>query len=197
MQNFIKKKLTTFFFIIIFFSGLLVVKNYGISYDELEYRQQGFVILNHISGKIFPEKTKKIKKERDIKYPSPEEYMGDVKNNFKIHHTIFAALEFIILKNSEKKNVFLMRHYLNFIMSMCMVFLFYKILSLNFNKSISIIGSSFFLLNPKIYPDFFYNPNDIWFTFFLLISIYFSFVFFKKKKIKLFFIFANFCIISS
>ena len=48
--------------------GFSITKDYGISYDELEYRQQGFIVLNHIGEKIFPEKTAKIKEERDLKY---------------------------------------------------------------------------------------------------------------------------------
>ena len=40
-------------------TGISITKDYGISYDELEYRQQGFVVLNYIGEKLFPEKTKK------------------------------------------------------------------------------------------------------------------------------------------
>ena len=86
--------------------GILTVKNYGISYDELEYRQQGFIVINSIAEKFFPKKSKLIKEEREIKYPTPKEYMSKIKNNFKINHTIFAALEFIFLKDSEKKDVY-------------------------------------------------------------------------------------------
>ena len=177
-----------FLILILLVIGILTVKNYGISYDELEYRQQGFVVLNDIAERFFPKKSKLIKEEREIKYPTPKEYMGNIKNNFKIHHTIFAALEFIFLKDSEKKDVYLMRHYLNFLMSMLMIIFFYKTLRLNFSREISMIGSAFFLINPRIYPDFFYNPNDIWFSFFLVLCIYNSLIFFKKKSLIYFLI---------
>ena len=182
------KKIINLLFITFLIQGFLSVKDYGISYDELEYRQQGFIVLNHIAKKIFPEKTKLIQEERGLKYPTPKEYMGDIKNNFKIQHTIFAALEFIFLKDSEKKNIYLMRHYINFLMSMTMVVFFYKILRLNFSREISTIGAAFFLINPKIYPDFFYNPNDLWFTFFLVLSLYVCLIFFKKKQLIFFLI---------
>jgi len=182
------KTVINFFFIAFLIQGFLSVKNFGISYDELEYRQQGFVVLNDIAERFFPKKSKLIKKEREIKYPTPTEYMGNIKNNFKIQHTIFSALEFIFLKDSEKKNVYLMRHYINFLMSMLMIIFFYKTLRLNFSREISMIGSAFFLINPKIYPDFFYNPNDIWFSFFLVLCIYNSLIFFKKKSLMYFLI---------
>ena len=69
------KTVINFFFIAFLIQGFLSVKNFGISYDELEYRQQGFVVLNDIAERFFPKKSKLIKKEREIKYPTPTEYM--------------------------------------------------------------------------------------------------------------------------
>ena len=69
-----------------------------------------------------------------------------------------------------------------------MIIFFYKTLRLNFSREISMIGSAFFLINPRIYPDFFYNPNDIWFSFFLVLCIYNSLIFFKKKSLIYFLI---------
>lgn len=90
----LNKKITKLFIqailVIFFIIGIISAKNYGISYDELEYRQQGFIVLNHIAKKIFPKKTAQIKKERNLNYPSFDEYFGDIKNNFKIQHTIYA-----------------------------------------------------------------------------------------------------------
>ena len=55
-----KKKFQVLFFLIFLISGLFTVKDYGISYDELEYRQQGFIVLNYLGKKFFPDKTRKI-----------------------------------------------------------------------------------------------------------------------------------------
>jgi hypothetical protein len=74
------------------------------------------------------------------------------------------------------------------LMSSIMIIFFYKLLRLNFNRSISLLGSTLFFFNPKIFPDFIYNPNDIWFTFFLTICLYFGLYFIKKKKIKYFYL---------
>ena len=178
-----KKKFQILFFLIFLISGFFTVKDYGISYDELEYRQQGFIVLNYLGKKFFPDKTEKIKTNRSLVYPTFDEYLGEVKNNFKIHHTFFAALEFALLKNTEKKNVYLMRHYMNFIMSIFMTIFFYKLVRLSFSREISLIGAAILILNPKIFPDYIYNPNDIWFSFFLIISIYCCVKFFKKNKL--------------
>ena len=46
---------------------------------------------------------------------SAEEYFGDVKNNFKIQHTVYSLIEYIFIKEApEKKDIYILRHYLNF-----------------------------------------------------------------------------------
>lgn len=175
-------QITLLFFFII---GILSVKNYGISYDELEYRQQGFIVLNHIAKKIFPKKTAQIKKERNLNYPSFDEYFGDIKNNFKIQHTIYAIVEYIFQKNElEKKNIYLLRHYLNFLFFFVSVIYFYKTLRLLFSREESLIGMIFYFLMPRIFANSFYNPNDIFFLIFILINFYYAVLYLKKGKTK-------------
>ena len=89
---------TQIILILFFLIGISSVKDYGISYDELEYRQQGFIVLNHIGKKIFPEKIAKIKEERNLDYPTFEKYFGEIKNNFKFQHTLYALVEYIFQK---------------------------------------------------------------------------------------------------
>ena len=43
------------FFIIFFLIGISIIDDYGISYDEVDYRHQGGIILNYISGKLLPD----------------------------------------------------------------------------------------------------------------------------------------------
>lgn len=181
LQTKYQKNLVKFSFLIFFTIGLFSVKDYGISYDELEYRQQGFVVLNYLGKKFLPNTSKKIIEDRSLNYISIEKYFEDSPNNYKIHHTIYAFLEFVFFKNSDKYTVFKFRHYLNFIMSFCLVLILYKILRFNFNRTISILGCFAFVLSPRIFANFFYNPNDIWSTFSLASCLYFLLKLLKKK----------------
>lgn len=184
------KLYTQIIFLFFFIVGILSVKNYGISYDELEYRQQGFVVLNYLGKKFAPNTSKKIIEDRGLNYISIEKYFGDNPNNYKIHHTIYAFLEFIFFKDSDKYTVFKFRHYLNFVMSFCLVLILYKILRFNFNRTISIIGCLAFVLSPRIFANFFYNPNDIWSAFSLASCLYFLLKLIKKNDIKYIFLFS-------
>lgn len=176
--------------LLFFIIGIVSVKNYGISYDELEYRQQGFIVLNHITEKILPEKNAQIKKERNLNYPTFDEYFGNIKNNFKIQHTIYALVEYIFQKKElEKKNIYLLRHYLNFLFFFVSVIYFYKVLKLFFSREESLVGMIFYFLMPRIFANSFYNPNDIFFLIFILIIFYYAILFLEKGKTKyLFFI---------
>ena len=154
MNNFFDKKklIKNFYFISFFFTGLSIVNDYGISYDEQEYRSQGFVVLNFIGEKIIPEKTQELKEKRGIEYPPINEFHKFGVNTFKIQHTLNTTRRWCSR-----------RHYINFIFSFISFFLFYKILRLQFDWKYSLIGLSFFAVNPKMIPEFIYNPNDIWF----------------------------------
>ena len=193
-MNKIKIKLLQNFILIIYLIlGLSITKDYGISYDELEYRQQGFIVLNHIGEKIFPEKTAKIKEERDLKYATFEEYFGDVKNNFKIQHTVYSLIEYIFIKEApEKKDIYILRHYLNFFFFFISIIYFYKILRIFFSREESSIGMIFYFLMPRIFANSFYNPNDIFFLIFILINFYYAMLYLEKGKTKYLFLISVF-----
>ena len=68
-MKFIKDKLSRNYrilqiilFLIFLGVGLFTSKDYGISYDEREYRQQGFIVINFLSKKLIPEYSKKLTK---------------------------------------------------------------------------------------------------------------------------------------
>jgi len=172
-------------FIIFFIFGINSVKDYGMSYDELEYRQQGFIVLNHLGEKFFPKKTEQIKTQRELNYPTFEQYFGEIKNNLKIQHTFYALVEFIFQKNEkEKRNVYKLRHYLNFIFFFISLIYFYKLLRIFFDRYLCCIGTLLYFLTPRIFANAFYNPNDIFFLIFLMINVYYGLIFYKKEQFK-------------
>ena len=190
------KSIQFFIFFLYLIIGINITKDYGISYDEVEYRQTGFIVLNYVGEKLFPEKTQKIAEERKIKFTKIDEYKWGGSNNFKIQHTFNALVEFIFMRNANKSEVYYLRHYINFIISLITIIIFYKILRLNFNHVISTIGSLAFVLSPRIFADFFYSPNDIWSLFSLVCCLYCMLNFLKNKKLKYFYLFPIFLCIA-
>jgi hypothetical protein len=171
-------------FVFFLFFGLSTVKDYGISYDEQDYRRNGFTVLNYIGNKVAPDKVKKITNDRNLDFKSIDQsYKGGI-NTFKIQHTFYAGIEYLFLKGAIKKDVYLMRHYLNFLTNFLALLLFYKILRSKFSRIYSLTGIIFYFLNPKMIPEFVYNVNDLWFTFFIILFAYSLINYLKKDKKK-------------
>ena len=118
------KSIQFFVFFLYLIIGINITKDYGISYDEVEYRQTGFIVLNYVGEKLFPEKTQKIAEERKIKFTKIDEYKWGGSNNFKIQHTFNALVEFIFMRNANKSEVYYLRHYINFIISLITIIIF-------------------------------------------------------------------------
>ena len=96
-----------------------------------------------------------------------------------------AIFEAILIKNSEKKNVYLFRHYVNFIIGFLTIILTYKISRIKFSRNIALIISIFFMSTPIIVSNFNFNPNDIWFMFFVSLSTFCSLKLINKPDSKL------------
>ena len=73
---------------------------------------------------------------------------------------------------------------------------FFKLLNNRFvNFKISIIGTLFYILSPRIYGNSFYNNKDVLFLSLLTIAIYFCFKAFDNKNFKSLFLFSLFAAI--
>lgn len=164
-----------------------LTNDYGISYDEFWYRDIGFSVLNYLGEVFAPDKILAIKETRNLYYMSLKEVLDVAPIGFKVQHTIYSAIEYLAFSNSPKENIFIMRHFLNFLMSSLLFIIFYKILRLRFNKFLATIGLLMIILSPKIFSDFYYNPNDIWAFFSSALITYCSLYFIKKEKLKYFY----------
>lgn len=176
----IKKLYAKIFFIIFFFLGISVVKDYGVSSDEYSSRIKGFVTLNYIGNIIAPNINEKIKGDKNI--PELNEYEQ------KIYGVAFeapASLLEILLKIDDKKNQFLLRHYLVFLIFFIGVIFFYKILYIRFNNSfLAILGSAILITSPRIFANSFYNNKDIVFLSLCIIALYFGIKYLINQNFK-------------
>ena len=161
-DNKISRKITFLLFSILFLVGLATFKDYGISIDEEFQRSSGFYWLNYVLSFTSFENFKS----------SVTEIMSQIKGftlpsveNNKPYGIIFdlpvAFLE-IVFQIKEPKNYYHLRHLLNFLIFFVSAVFFFKLLLNRFsNVFISLIGTSFFILSPRIYGNSFYNNKDI------------------------------------
>ena len=193
----ISEKATLLLFPILFFVGLFTYKDYGISIDEEFQRSSGFYWLNYILSFTSFDELKnlvgvKLNQIKGFSLPSPvnNPYYGIVFDSL-------AALLEVILKIDDSKNYFQFRHLLNFILFFIGSIFFFKLLLNRFsNYNISLIGTLFFVLSPRIYGGSFFNNKDVVFLSLITITLYYCFKSLEKlsyKNLSIFAIFAALC----
>lgn len=182
----LNKKLSVYtVFLFFFLIGLITYRDYGINIEEKFQRVSGFYWLNYIlSFTNFDQ----LKAEVLIRFNQIDKFMLPEINNNKFYGVIFdiptAFIETIFNVNSPIK-YFQIRHLINYLIFFLSAIYFYKILDNRFLiKEVSLFGSIFYILSPRIYGDSFHNNKDILFLSLITISIYYLFISFKDDKIK-------------
>ena len=191
------KKITFLLFLSYFLIGLFTFKDYGISIDEPYQRFSGFYWLNYVLSFTPFEELKnlvsyKLSEIKGFTLASPVDhpYYGVV---FDLPVAFFE----VILKINDPKNYFHFKHFLNFTLFFIGSIFFYKLLLNRFqNYNVSLIGTIFFVLSPRIYGSSFFNNKDVIFLSLLTIALYYSFKSLDKinyKNLLLFAIFSALC----
>jgi len=192
------KRITFLLFSSFFLIGMFTFRDYGISIDEEFHRSSGFYWLNYILSFTAFEDLKNLVniKINDIKgftlqLPQDHPYYGVV---FDLP---LAFLE-VIFKIEDPQNIFYFKHFSNFFLFFVSSIFFYKLLLNRFsNYYISLFGTLFFILSPRIYGSSFFNNKDIVFLSLVIIALYYCFKCFDKESYKNFFIFSIFAALST
>jgi hypothetical protein len=151
------------FFLIYLLIGLHIFDDYGISWDEPLSRRRGLINYRYIF-------------EGDTKLVNYES---------KYHGPVFDILLIFTesgLHLNDSREIYLMRHFVTFLIFYIGVFFFYLLCKERFRDwKIGLLGSIFFILSPKIFAHSFYNPKDIPFLSVFILSIYTLIKYLDKK----------------
>jgi len=158
-MKYLKLRLSPGLLIFLFFSGYFVLGlslagDYGIHWDDHAQYQHGLVTANYVNdlcGGCLSDKA-----FSDIRL---DEYKD------RSHGVIFPVTALgiqYLFGISDARGIFLLRHYLTFIIFFIGLIFFYRLLKLLFeNKAIAMLGVLFMILSPRIFADSFYNSKDI------------------------------------
>lgn len=167
---------------IVFFAGLFIVgcfvfSDYGISCDEPDFsRYNGAVNYNFLSSGDSKELL-----------ASTEKYHGPA---FEIVLYSFEKL----LKVTDSRNIYLLRHGLTFLVFFIGALFFY-LLGLKFFKShgAALLCSVMLVASPRIFAESFFNSKDLVMLCFCIIASYTAFIFVERQTIRWAFIHAACC----
>ena len=168
--NEFKKLIIIIFFSLIFVIGIISVKDFGATNDEYNQRLNGFITLNYLGEKFLPEITKKYKGDKEFPkfdgVPKNLRYYGGT-----VLHTPLAFLE-VVLGIKDKKNIFLFKHYVFFLIFFLSLISFFDITRNRFsNWKYGILSVLILFLSPRIFANIFYNNLDIPFMSFIIFSL--------------------------
>lgn len=192
-NNINTKNLSKLVLIFYFFTGLVIYKDYGISWDEVFQRSGGVVNLKYIYDFLDLESFISLFTNNIPIIPEGVQSLDDWKNEehlqrfYGISFDLPAViLEYFLFGISEnEKKVYEFRHLLTFIIFFVGIYFLnaksLKLFSSNFSSCVTIL---LMILSPRFFAEAFYNSKDIVFMSFLTINIYYLIKILEKPKLK-------------
>jgi len=167
-MKYLKLRLSPKLLIILFFTGYFILGlslagDYGIHWDDHVQYQHGLVTANYVNDLCGG-----CLSDNSFSDTRLDEYKD------RSHGVIFQLTALGIqnlLGISDARSIFLLRHYLTFIIFFTGLIFFYRLLMLLFdNRATAMLGVLFMILSPRIFADSFYNSKDLVFLSLTIIS---------------------------
>ena len=177
-----ENKILTWLFSFLILLGLVIFKDFGLSWDETISRTNGLLALEYVYNLL----GKEFNLEINSIYKNSEDL--SFKNYNDNHYGVvfdlpLAFIEYLFEIKDPQKYYFL-RHIFNYLIFLIGSFYFFLILRNFYNFKLSLLGLIFLILSPRIFAESFYNNKDIVFLSFFCISTYYGFNFLKQKTLK-------------
>ena len=142
------------FFIVYLAIGLLIYRDYGVSWDEIAQMKIGQVNYDYLRGK-----------NQDL-LTYDDRYYGPA------FETLLTASYRFVGQNTQQ-NILYLRHLITFLFFYVSVFFFYLLCAQRFKSwKMGLLGSLFLIISPGIFSHSFYNSKDIPFLSACIIAVY-------------------------
>lgn len=173
-----QKWIVVVFFLVYLLIGLLVVDDYGMSWDEATQRRNGLISLDHI--------IKTIGLDWELSLPDVNLNTSGGRQ-YTVLFTITAAfLERILGLEDSFRARYIMRHVMVFLLFWTACVYLFRLLFLRFRKiSTALLGTCLLIFCPRIFAHSFYNPKDIILLSFYVISVFYLIRFFEWPRLGL------------
>jgi len=175
MEGFLRtnRYITIGYFAIWFFIGIFIVKDYGVTWDEPIMRLLGLVGLKYVNGVFGNPFTIPISNQI-------EDFSTFINHEYgSLFEIILAGAEFAFIKPFIYEHLqmdgdtYYLRHLITWLVFWLSSIFFYKLVRLRIKSTfICLLGTSIFIVSPRIFADSFYNSKDIIFLAFYVINTY-------------------------
>lgn len=162
------EKVAILFFLLYFVLGMVVLRDYGVSWDELYQDTIGQFNLQYVMG----QNTYLLDSTNTAKFAAPA-------------YEMFVAASAPVFGIDVKKDqsTLYYRHIVNFVTFFIGVIFFYLLCRHIWkNTYIALLGATILILTPRLFADQFYNSKDTVFLAFFVVTFYFFVRFLQKKS---------------
>lgn len=160
--------LVPLFFVLLLAMGLLIYQDYGISIDEPVSRNNGLITLKHVALKISPAWVAANPEFGYFQTPLAEYQDRDYGVAFEATVTFLEKLFHLY----ETRDQYHFRHLCTFLVCWGGLIAFYQLAARRFNDwRIGLLATSWLVVSPRLFADFFYNDKDAVFMALFVISI--------------------------
>jgi len=160
-----KRPIVAIFFGLLFLGGLRLVPDYGMGYDEEQQRIIGEVSLLYVFKQLPPALQQRLLSPQQAALLAAQGPSHELRTfRDRDHGVAFelpaAAIE-QLLRPADWRTIFLLRHYLNFLVCFAGIVVFYQVATQLFASwRMGLLGAVLLVLSPRLFADYFYNSKD-------------------------------------
>ena len=180
-----------FTFLVYFLFGTIIFDDYPVTPDEELHRVNGLISLKYIIG-LFSNNVEEISSLTNV----PDLHTDWRKTYGTLFDLPISIIQFFF--NINNQDIFLIRHYINFIIFFISCIYFYFLLKQNIkNEKLAFIGTLILITTPRIFSHSFYNSKDIIFLSLVIISVYYCIKLLKNTSTRNIIVASLFCALAS
>jgi hypothetical protein len=156
------------YFGLVLLLGLVISKDYGVSWDEYVDRIQGMVTAKYIVSKVAPEWT-----ERQLIFGNVPDFATYIENDHGALFQVPLAFMEVAHPSIDSRSYYLVRHYCIFLMFVLGLWSVYRIGLIRFGSwRVGLFASALLLLSPRFFADAFTNGKDLIFVSLFAFAMY-------------------------
>ncbi|PJJ48420.1 hypothetical protein [Hymenobacter chitinivorans] len=164
----LRRPLVLGFFALLTLLGILLHRDYGLSWDEQLDRLNGIISVKYVALRLAPDLARR--QESFAAIP-------DMSQNEDVDHGVIFQMPLVVLEKlvgaEDPRDVYFLRHLVTFFTVMAGLYGFYVLAAGRFRSwRLGLLGAALLLLSPRLFAEAFYNYKDLVFLAFFTFGIY-------------------------
>ncbi|UOQ54220.1 hypothetical protein [Hymenobacter cellulosivorans] len=164
----LRRPLVLGFFALLTLLGILLHRDYGLSWDEQLDRLNGIISVKYVALRLAPE----LARQQESFAAIP-----DMSQNEDVDHGVVFQMPLTVLEKvvgaEDPRDVYFLRHLVTFLTVVAGTYALYRLGTLRFRSwALGLLGATLLITSPRMFAEAFYNYKDLVFLAFFTAGIY-------------------------